>query len=170
MEASPEFDAPIPGMGMTAELGGRPWQSPPQYPTVEKAIEYYIERITTAEFKSQLLDVLEMGVTVTAIVNTIQLSSVMEGVHSADVGILISPVLMEFIMLIADKAGVKYQTGLEEDTKEPRKSLVMKSLNKLREEEASKKDNPDMESIDETEPEEVIAEEPVAMGLMARRA
>lgn len=170
MEASPEFDAPIPGMGMTAELGGRPWQSPPQYPTVEKAIEYYIERITTSEFKSQLLDVLEMGVTVTAIVNTMQLSSVMEGVHSADVGILISPVLMEFIMLIADKAGIKYQTGLEEDTKEPRKSLVMKSLNKLREEEASKEDNPNTESIDETKPEEVIAEEPVTMGLMARRA
>ena len=46
----------------------------------------------------------------------------------------------------------------------------MKSLNKLREEEANKEDNPNMESIDETEPEEVIAEEPVAMGLMARRA
>ena len=46
----------------------------------------------------------------------------------------------------------------------------MKSLNKLREEEASKEDNPNTESIDETKPEEVIAEEPVTMGLMARRA
>ena len=31
----PIFDAPIPGMSLTAELGGRPWQSPPQYATVE---------------------------------------------------------------------------------------------------------------------------------------
>ena len=110
MEASPEFDAPIPGMGMTAELGGRPWQSPPQYPTVEKAIEYYIERITTADFKSQLLDVLEMGVTVTAIVNTIQLSSVMEGIHTIDNAVIVSPHLYDIIIALADSFDVEYNT------------------------------------------------------------
>ena len=33
------FDAPIPGMGMTHEVGGRPWQTPPQHNTVEEALE-----------------------------------------------------------------------------------------------------------------------------------
>ena len=32
------FDAPIPGMSMTHELGARPWQSPPQYSTVDEVI------------------------------------------------------------------------------------------------------------------------------------
>ena len=27
----PVFDAPVPGMGMTHELGARPWQQPAQY-------------------------------------------------------------------------------------------------------------------------------------------
>ena len=27
----PMFDGPIPGESLTAELGARPWQSPPQY-------------------------------------------------------------------------------------------------------------------------------------------
>ena len=34
------FDRPIPGMGMTAVLGGRPWQTPPTYATVEEATDY----------------------------------------------------------------------------------------------------------------------------------
>lgn len=36
------FDYPIPGQGMTAEVGSRPWQNPPQYTTVEEALEFYI--------------------------------------------------------------------------------------------------------------------------------
>ena len=28
------FNAPIPGQSLTAELGARPWQHPPQYATV----------------------------------------------------------------------------------------------------------------------------------------
>lgn len=164
METSPSFDAPIAGMSLTHELGARPWQSPPQYPTVEGAIEYYIERMTTEDFKNQLFDVLEMGVTVTSIVNTIQLSSVMEGIHSVDVGILVSPVLMEFVMLLADKAGVEYKTGLE-DTSEPRKTLVLKSINKFREETENEDEDVQEEPV-VSEPEE-LPEAPT--GLMARR-
>ena len=33
---SSSFDRPIPGMSLTAELGNRPWQQPPQYSTDEK--------------------------------------------------------------------------------------------------------------------------------------
>ena len=167
METSPEFDAPIPGMSLTHELGARPWQSPPQFPTVEGAVEYYIERMTTEEFKSQLFDVLEMGVSVIALVNTIQLASVMDGVHTVDVGILVSPILMEFIMLLADKAGIKYTTGLEDTTKEPRKTLVLRSLNKFREEtDESAEEDTDTETVAADVPKEKPA---MPTGLMARR-
>ena len=36
---TPSFDYPIPGQGMTAEVGSRPWQNPPQYTTVEQALQ-----------------------------------------------------------------------------------------------------------------------------------
>ena len=32
----PQIDAPIPGMSMTAPMGGRPWLKPPQFATVEE--------------------------------------------------------------------------------------------------------------------------------------
>ena len=44
-----------------------------------------------------------MGVPVTTKANTIQLSGVMEGKHSIDVGMLAIPVLMELIMFMADE-------------------------------------------------------------------
>jgi hypothetical protein len=164
------FDAPIPGMAMTAELGGRPWQTPPQYPTVEAAIDYYIERMSSDEFSDQLIDVLEMGVPVSSLVNIMQTTGAMQGLHTIDVGMLISPVLMEFIMFLGDSAGVKYTTGME-DTDEPRKSMLVNSLNKFKKatkEEKDSTDSMDEENVDMTE--EVVPEKEQPSGLMARRS
>jgi len=125
--SEPILDAPIPGMAMTAELGDRPWQSPPQYNTIEEALEYYIPRLSSDEVTAQLLDVLEMGVPVTTVANTMQTASVMEGKHSIDVGMLVLPVLIELLMLIADTAGIDYETGLDRPEK-IRGSLVDKAV------------------------------------------
>ena len=85
----PLLDGPIAGQSLTAEINGRPWLNPPQgLNTVDEAIEYYLDRMSTEEFTDQLVDVLEMGVPVTTLANTIQLGSVMDGVHSVDVGML----------------------------------------------------------------------------------
>ena len=58
---------------------------------------------------------LEMGIPVTTIANTMQLGGVMEGKHSVDVGMLVLPVLVELIMLIGDAAKVDYVSGLEKE-------------------------------------------------------
>jgi len=104
------FDRPIPGMGMTFEVGSRPWQTPPELTTVEQATDYYIERMNTDQFKAQLIDVMDMGVPLTTLANTIQLASVMEGLHTVDVGILMIPIIVELLVTIADSQGVKYDT------------------------------------------------------------
>ena len=106
MEVSnqPSFDAPIPGQSLTMELGSRPWQNSPRFTTVDETIDYYMERMSSEDFMLQLADVLEMGVPVTSIANSIQLSSVMEGTHTVDVGMLVLPMLMEMIMMIGDSA------------------------------------------------------------------
>lgn len=162
---APLLDGPIPGQNLTAELGARPWQTPPQFTTVEDALEYYIPRLQSDEVTGPLLDVLEMGVPVTTIANTMQLASVMEGKHSVDVGMLILPVLMEMIMLIADTAGIEYETGLQKDRTKVRGSLVNKALNRLQSEEGMEEEQPlEMEEAQE----EIMPE--VTGGLMSRRA
>ena len=163
----PTFSAPIPGTAMTRELGARPWQQPAQYTTVEEALDFYIPRFSDEEVVRQLLDVLQMGVPVTTLANTIQLGSVMEGKHSIDVGMLVMPVIMELIMYIAEEQGVKYTSGLEKD-KKLRSTLIESALVRL-EEEKNNQEEPVVESeneIETTEVEEVSKD--VRKGLMGR--
>ena len=157
------FDAPIPGMSLTHELGARPWQSPAQYPTVDKAIEYYLERMSTDEFMDQMADVLEMNVPVTTLANTIQLAGVMEGKHSVDVGMLVMPLLMEMIMLIGDNAGVNYDTGLTDAPNNTTKDTLIEAVRKEMQEKIK-----ETEEVSE-EPEQEEIEEKPKSGLMARR-
>ena len=155
------FDAPIPGMSLTHELGARPWQTPAQFPTVDEAIEYYMASMTSEEFMEQLIDVLEMGVPVTSIANSMQLSSVMEGKHSVDVGMLVVPLLMELIMMLGGSAGIEYETGLQNPDR-----------NKARDSQLAKYAMQYQRALDEVDTKEMVAEETEdeqPTGLMARR-
>lgn len=166
---APLLDGPIPGQNLTAELGSRPWQTPPQFTTVEEALDYYIPRLQADEVTEQLLDVLEMGVPVTTVANTMQLASVMEGKHSVDVGMLVLPVLIEMLMLIADTAGIEYETGLQKGKSKVRGSLVSKALNRLQSEDGMEEAQPlEMEEEQEETAEEMMPE--ITGGLMSRRA
>jgi len=164
----PLIDAPIPGMSMTHEVGARPWQQPAKYTTVEDASKYYITRMQDKQFTETLVNVLEMGVPITTLANTIQLSSVMQGLHSIDVGMLVLPVIMETIKLIADSADIEYNTGLDEDdsvkigSKTNDVDVTIGKLSDLVDEDESVDDLP-------MDAEETVVEEEPQMGLMARR-
>ena len=161
-EPQPLLDEPIPGQSLTAELVGRPWQSPEQYPTVDEAIEYYMSRMATDEFADSLLEVMEMGIPLTTMANTIQMSSVMEGKHSVDVGMLVMPMLIEMMMLIGDSADVEYDSGLTELKDDTTKDAILENVRrKLKEKLGEDKETPEVEDVEEE------IEEPT--GLMARR-
>lgn len=167
-EALRNFDAPIPGMSLTHELGDRPWQQPAQYPTVDEAIEYYMNNMTSEDFMDQIIDVLEMGVPVASIANVMQLKSVMDGVHSVDVGILITPLLIEMIMFLADSADIEYETGLDDPQKGKLSGAKKaKALEELRKEVESKEGKSEEEPV--VEKEEEVEDEPAPKGIMARR-
>ena len=107
-----------------------------------------------------------MGVPVTTLANTIQLSSVMQGLHNIDVGILVLPVIMETIILTADTAGIEYNTGLDKDDTvaiDSKNSEILSTIGKLGDLVEEEEDE-DMEMPVEEE----LMEEP-QMGIMARR-
>ena len=164
---APALDAPIPGQGMTAPLGDRPWQKPARFTTPEQALAFYVDRITQEKQVDQMLDILELGVPVDTLVDTMQLGGVMEGLHSVDVGMLIAPALIETITQIAEKAGVKHTTeGQEEDPNASTGSEVALNLQRIKD----KKDKG--VAVKEAMPKEETEEEPEekAKGLMARRS
>jgi hypothetical protein len=157
------IDAPIAGQSLTAELGGRPWQQPPQYTTVEEALDYYIPRILEPTLQDDLMNVIELGIPLTTIADTLQTGGAMEGKHTLDVGLLIIPVLIETLAYLAEEQGVDYVMGtdIEEDDK-PSSSAVALAIKKIK-----AKNNEPVEEEPE-EQMEMKLEEP-SDGLMSRR-
>jgi len=161
------FDYPIPGEGMTAELGSRPWQNPPQYATVEQALEFYIPKLVSEEMYDGILDSMELGIPLTTMADSMQSAAVMQGLHTVDVGILAMPVIIEMLAYIGDEAGIEYNLGMDKPIDEDKISstkiaLAMKKMReKLPEALEEREEEPDME-----EP----MSEPAPTGLMARPA
>lgn len=104
----PELDAPIAGMSLTHELGARPWQSPPQFSTVEESLDFYLTRIGDEKLMYNVLSVVENGVAIPTISETLTLAGVMEGKHTIDTAVLVNPVITEYIKGLADTAGIEY--------------------------------------------------------------
>jgi len=159
MRNEPTFDAPIPGMSLTHELGARPWQTPAQFPSVDEAIQYYMESMSSDEFIDQLIDVIEMGVPLADIANTMQLSGVMEGLHSVDVGALVSPVLIEMMSFLAESAGVEYVVQAKQDKEDKISDAKMAKIIQKLELTTEEKEEENVEEVNE----EAIT------GLMSRR-
>jgi hypothetical protein len=161
------FDYPIPGEGMTAELGSRPWQNPPQYATVEQALEFYIPKLVSEELYDGVLDSMELGIPLTTMADSMQSAAVMQGLHTVDVGILAMPVLIEMLAYIGDEAGIEYNLGMDKPIDEDKISStkIALAMKKMREKLP--------EALEEREKEPEMEEpmpEPAPTGLMARPA
>ena len=158
----PAFDAPIPGQSLTSEPKNRPWRNPPQLDTVEDAMEYYLPKLSSPEIAPRLLDVIERGIPLTSLAETIVTGGAMQGIHSIDVGILINPILVEFMKGMAEIAEVEYNLGDKDKDEEPDPQLLQLAMKELKESEDV------IEQASTDTQEEMIEEEP--QGLMARRS
>mgnify|MGYP001201938043 FL=1 len=160
-EFSP-LDIAIPGQSLTAPLGDRPWQKPAMYSTPDEALTFYMDRFSEPRIASQMLDLMERGIPVDTLVDVLQTGGVMEGMHSLDVGIIISPAIAEAMTSMADAAEVMYvETSEEYVADQPYDTEIALALNDIAKE--SGEDFKNVEPvIDETEEEE-------PKGLMSRR-
>lgn len=131
-----KLDGPIPGQSLTRELGNAPWEQPPLYPNVEKALAFHLERMGKGTNMEDLLFLLDQGFPISTFVDSLTTKAVMEGYHTIDVSQLIAPVIHTYIKEAAQSAGVKY-TEFDGPTEEERmkerykKQLSIKIANNL---------------------------------------
>jgi len=155
-----DFDAPVPGMSLTHEVGARPWQTPPEFVSIEEALDYYIPRLTDTNYMGRLIDIIETKIPLTSIADTLTLGGVMQGLHTIDVAVLVNPILVELMEGIAKNAEVDYVVGDDEGIDDaPDSMLIKKAMKKI--------DNMDISSV--VEPEKNNDVESKSSGLMSRR-
>ena len=107
-----------------------------------------------------------MGIPLSTIANSMQLTAVMQGVHSIDVGILITPIIVEMLAYLAESQDVEFKTGDEEpeEDDQPTEGMIASALTRLK----AQDDKPlSVPGIDDEVQEE---EEEEPSGLMARRS
>lgn len=116
------FNGPIPGQSLTKEPKKYPWQRPPEIVDPDEAIMKHVENIESPEIRDNILFALEYGVPVKNLVKMLTTGAVAKGLHSIDVSLLISPVIHEYIVSLAEEAGVKF---IEEFSREAEKKKGM---------------------------------------------
>ena len=178
----PYFEAPIPGMSLTTEPGSRPWEQPPQYTTVMETADHYIENLFSPDGIDLVVTASEMGSSALDIAEKLTMSGASRGVHSVDVGVMVSPILVEVIKTVANFTDVELPIGDEDDSN--RFSDSMAELMKKRMSDEAETDDvslsfnledfdmSDMPEEDEDDRDVDMPEEQepeMASGLMSRR-
>lgn len=156
-----QFKGPIPGQGMTAEPRARPWSNPPQYSTVEEALQFYIPRLKEKKAIIGMVDAMEKQIPIPVLAETLTTGGVMQGLHTIDVATLVNPVIIEFLKGIADNAEIDYDLGdVTKEDEIPSESAIDRAIENNNINEKQKTEEQSME-------EELIEEE--STGLMSRR-
>lgn len=110
------LDGPIPGMSLTAEPKSRPWRRPSQVSTVDEAVAMYSMVFKDPKTKRMMLEQIEKGIPLTSIADLLITANTMQGKHTLDVGILVSPILIETMVTFAELAEIDYVMGTDDVT------------------------------------------------------
>jgi len=100
------FNGPIPGESLTREPGNAPWEQPPHFDKVDKALQFYMDKLEDDDLLDETLFILDQDFPLDLFVETLLANGEMEGYHTFDTSMLIAPVLHEHLLGLAEAAGV----------------------------------------------------------------
>ena len=126
MEVS-NFGAPIPGQSLTTTPKERPWERASATSTIDQALGYYFKNFRDPEIIDDIMTVVDMGIPLQPIVKTLYMSSVMNGIHNLDVGLVVAPVLTEFLAAVAKTYEIDFKYSAV-DPQDQRKEKEQKKV------------------------------------------
>jgi hypothetical protein len=104
--------APIPGQSLTTPPKNYPWERPPEIVDPEEAIQMHITRLSDPELLDAALTTMELqDLDIATVTKGIMRGAVANGIHSIDVGLLVAPVVHEFLKQAAKAAGMTVDDG-----------------------------------------------------------
>jgi len=104
-----EFEAAIPGQSLAGEqpMGSAPWETPADFPDPDEFYMYTQEKLLNDETNlMNVVKLLDMQVSVEAIVDGILMNSFMMGQISADTAIISKEPVTDLILLIAQEGDI----------------------------------------------------------------
>jgi hypothetical protein len=162
-----DFTGPIPGASLTTEVGNRPWENPPKETDLDVVIVNYLSRLQNPNIIFPILDAIKYGTSITTIVESVIQTAVMEGEHTIDIGILASPIIVEYLKQASEVADIDYKLSAQDiqEAKEPKK-IDSRLLNEVLKEMEEQKESPMVEELESSAQEIKTSSK---KGLMAKR-
>lgn len=120
----PDDLGPIPGQSLTEEPGGPAWERPPQHAKLEDALMAYVEKFDEPEVQEVMLTMLDNKVPLDLLVNFVVRGSTLKGVHTVEAGMLLKPMIHEYMSLLASEAGIEVVETAADLNKEERQKAV----------------------------------------------
>tara|TARA_R110002074_G_scaffold173299_5_gene336015 strand:+ start:1087 stop:1641 length:555 start_codon:yes stop_codon:yes gene_type:complete len=182
------FNAPIPGQSLTTEPRNNPWEQPAQMSNMNDVTKYYIERLADEDVIDDFGAMVQAGVPLAPLVESLYMQGVMRGLHTIDAGMLVAPIIHTFLKAAITELGIdvrdeggdpqkraeekemdrfmllasKYLTEEGDDASDPGKAMLSEIVN----EEGTDMDMEESPMEEEPMEEEMTQEAP--SGLMAR--
>tara|TARA_A100001201_G_scaffold142479_1_gene140796 strand:+ start:420 stop:1028 length:609 start_codon:yes stop_codon:yes gene_type:complete len=102
------FNRPIPGQSLTNDPDtSYPWESPPEYVTVEDALDYLVEHMFQKEQFISLIQILnDKTLAITNIAQIILEKGWRSGKWKSDLMMLLAEPLMVILMAVSERAGI----------------------------------------------------------------
>ena len=169
------FDRPIPGQSLTDEPRNNPWENPAEMSDIEDVTKYYINRLADQDVIDDLSAVVESGVPLKPVVETITSAGTMRGLHSVDNAMLVGPIIHQFLKSAMETQGVSVRdTGRNYEKESAEKEMMRVQLLTAK----YLSENPDdgmdegkkvlSEMTEAGEPEEEVTPAEKPMGVMAK--
>ena len=121
------MQGPIPGQSLTDTPKNYKWERPPQFTDPEEVALQYIRSLADQDKMDDLAVLLDSGVPLKPIVETLTTMGVSEGVHSVDVSLIVGPVIHAFIKAAMTSYGVE----VVDETYNPKKDATEREKQRL---------------------------------------
>lgn len=149
-EVTPIDHVAPPGHSLTDTPRNFPWENPYEISNPIEGVKHHLAKLAQPKSMESVLYLLQEGIPIKTLVSTMMTTATATGIHSIDLGLIISPSIFVEIKGLADKAGIPYKEDFgkdEETTTEDKKEQAI-----IRAIELDLEDSPEMNTgiIDET--------------------
>ena len=112
------LQASIPGQSLTDTPKNFPWERPAEYSDPTEAAQYELKKLNNLDTVDSVVTLLHAKFPVIALAETIKTNSQADGLYNPDVGLLITPVITQQLVSIAEEADIEFVMGDEKDLDE----------------------------------------------------
>jgi len=168
------IEGPVPGQSLTDEPKAFAWEQPPHLNDEESVFDYYVEKMSDEEVTDNLLGMMDLGMPISIVADSMLSKGVMDGIHTIDMKLLMKDKLGKVMKDMAEEAGINYKLTLDDyrDRDSEAKTKRMNMLaTKLKIRNKTKMDAGDViqqQVVEDISEEPMEAEEAAPQGLMAK--